>query len=258
MKTELVILDWAGTLVDFGCRAPMVAFLEAFEACAVPIDEALARKPMGAHKRDHVREILTDADVIERVRTSCDRNIDDAFIDEIYAAFTRRLLQVLPDHAEPIPGAVATLLWLRQRNIAVGTTTCYTRAMMDVLEPMARAAGIQPDVVVCADEVPQGRPAPWACFRIAERLARFPLRHAVKVGDTPADIAEGLNAGMQVVAISETGNEVGLTEAQLDQLPPGERRQRVAMAETRLVAAGATTVLRSVAELPAWLEEQAT
>jgi phosphonoacetaldehyde hydrolase len=253
MNTNLVIFDWAGTLVDYGCRAPMVAFLDAFEACGLAIDEATARKPMGAHKRDHVREILATEAVAARAR-SLPTSKGEGIGDQIYAVFCSRLLEVLPDHAEPIPGAVQTLAWLREHGIAVGSTTGYTRAMMDVLEPVARAAGIAPDCIWCADEVPRGRPAPWACFRIAEQLQRYPLAHAVKVGDTPSDIDEGRNAGMQVVAISETGNEVGLGRNQLQHLPAAEREQRVQQATARLMAAGADVVLRSVEELPAWLQ----
>ena len=31
-KIEAVIFDWAGTTVDFGCFAPVQAFVEAFKA----------------------------------------------------------------------------------------------------------------------------------------------------------------------------------------------------------------------------------
>src|SRR5215470_13153739 len=113
MNIKLVIFDWAGTLVDFGCRAPLAAFLEAFDAAGLPISEEVARRPMGAHKRDHVREILQDSEVAHRVRNSLSREPDEKFGDEIYRIFTHRLLQVLPRFAEPIPGAVETLRALR-------------------------------------------------------------------------------------------------------------------------------------------------
>ena len=255
MNCNLVVFDWAGTLIDFGCRAPLVAFLDAFERHGLPIDEVTARRPMGAHKRDHVREILADTDVAERARGAFGRSPDDALTELIYSTFTRRLLEVLPDHAEPIPGAANTIARLRERGVAIGSTTGYTRLMMSAVEPLARAAGIVTDALVCADEVPQGRPAPWACFRIAERLGRYPLAHALKVGDTPADVAEGRNAGMVTIGIGESGNEVGLDQAQLAALADEERRRRVEVADARLHEAGAHAVLRSVAELPAWLEE---
>jgi phosphonoacetaldehyde hydrolase len=256
MRIGLVIFDWAGTLVDFGCRAPLEAFLAAFAQAGLPISDALARRPMGTHKRDHVREIVHDAEVRERVRATLGRDPDDALIDAIYHDFADRLPALLPQHAAPIPGAVNTLRWLRARGIRIGSTTGYLRSMMDALEPSARAAGIDPELVVCADDVSKGRPAPWACFRIAEQCDVYPMSRAVKVGDTPADMAEGRNAGMWCVGVCESGNEVGLSLDALQALSTAERDARVAIAEARLRDAGAHAVLRTVADLPAWIELQ--
>jgi phosphonoacetaldehyde hydrolase len=256
MTIDLVVFDWSGTMLDFGSRAPLAAFLEAFAHAGVPISEALARRPMGSHKRDHIREIVHDPEVAERARDLLGHEPDAAFVDAIYADFSHRLPALLPLHAAPIPGAVDTLRWLRARGIRIGSTTGYTRGMMDTLEPLARAAHIDPEFVVCADEVSQGRPAPWACFRIAEQCGVYPLTRAVKVGDTPTDMAEGRNAGMWCVGVSESGNEMGLSESMLAALPADERAARVEAAAARLREAGAHTVLTSIAELPAWIESQ--
>lgn len=256
MNIKLVVFDWAGTLIDFGCRAPLSAFIDAFAAAGLPISEEVARKPMGAHKRDHAREILHEPDIAARVRSDLKREPDESLVNEIYGDFTTRLLKVLPSHGAPIPGAVEMLAALRARGIAIAGTTGYTRSMMDVVEPLARAAGIAPDALICADEVPQARPAPWACFRLAERFNVYPMSRCAKVGDTPADMAEGVNAGMVTIGVSETGNEVGLSEQALAALPEGERSVRVAAAVRRLTDAGANVVLRSVAELPAWFHSR--
>ena len=82
------------------------------------------------------------------------------------------------------------------------------------------------------------------------------MARCLKIGDTPADIAEGLNAGMVSLAVSESGNEVGLSLTALAALGADARRSLVGGAEQRLRAAGAHAVLRSVAELPAWIEQQ--
>lgn len=254
MRTpRLIVFDWAGTLVDHGCRAPLIAFLQAFEAEDLPIDEATARAPMGAHKREHVREILALPAVVRRLPVALRALDPGARIERLYRAFGERLQAVLPAHAAPIDGVPEALRALRERGIALGSCSGYTRAMMDALEPLARAAGLDPGPVICADEVPQGRPAPWACFRIAERAGVWPMADALKVGDTPADIAEGRSAGMRCLGITATGNEVGLAAAALAVLPAAERARRLAHAEARL--AGADALLESVAVLPVWLEE---
>src|ERR1700722_11556144 len=60
---DLVIFDWAGTMVDFGSEAPVKALIQAFDDEGVPIDAATARRDMGMAKRDHVRGILSDSAV---------------------------------------------------------------------------------------------------------------------------------------------------------------------------------------------------
>ena len=39
-----------------------------------------------------------------------------------------------------------------------------------------------------------------------------PPRRIVKVGDTPADMQEGVNAGMWTIGVTVSGNEIGLSE----------------------------------------------
>jgi len=254
----LIIFDWAGTLVDFGCRSPLAAFHAAFENAGLPISDEIARQPMGAHKRDHVREILSYPEVANRAEALLKRESDETLTKLIYQDFCRLLPALLPMYAEPIPGAVEMLAFLRKHGIRIGSTTGYMRAMMDVLEPIARRHGIDPEFVICADEVPRSRPAPWGCFRIAEQCGVYPMSRCVKVGDTPADMGEGRNAGMICVGLSECGNEVGLGIDALAQLDPSERARRIKVAEDRLLDAGADVVLRSVADLPEWLETQAS
>ena len=255
MEIKLVIFDWAGTLLDFGCCAPLVAFIEAFEIAGLPITESIARKPMGSHKRDHVREILGYAEVAARVRSDLHREPDETLITEIYDIFSQRLPNVLPRFATPIPGAMETLEWLRDHRIAIGSTTGYVRSMMKVLAPVTNSLRIPEDAIVCSDEVVQSRPAPWACFRMAEKFGVYPMSHCLKVGDTAADMAEGRNALMVTIGVSETGNEVGLDHASWLALDSVERDARRAVAESKLRASGAHDVIAGVRDLPAWIEK---
>ena len=56
-KLKAILLDWAGTTMDYGCYAPAVVFLEVFKRQGVEITMPEAREPMGAHKKDHIRKI---------------------------------------------------------------------------------------------------------------------------------------------------------------------------------------------------------
>ena len=58
-KIKCVIMDWAGTAVDYGCFAPVAAFIEAFAEKGLIIDVVQTRKPMGLPKIQHIRELLS-------------------------------------------------------------------------------------------------------------------------------------------------------------------------------------------------------
>ena len=55
---EAVIFDWAGTTVDFGCFAPVQAFIETFKAAGVEPTMEETRAPMGMLKIDHICTML--------------------------------------------------------------------------------------------------------------------------------------------------------------------------------------------------------
>ncbi len=44
---KALLLDWAGTTMDFGCMAPAVVFIKVYEKAGVPITMEEARQPMG-------------------------------------------------------------------------------------------------------------------------------------------------------------------------------------------------------------------
>ena len=55
---KAVVFDWAGTTVDYGCFAPVQAFMETFKAAGVEPTMEETRKPMGMLKIDHIRTML--------------------------------------------------------------------------------------------------------------------------------------------------------------------------------------------------------
>jgi phosphonoacetaldehyde hydrolase len=55
---KAVVFDWAGTMVDHGCCAPLLSLQRVFADAGVEISEAEARADMGRAKRDHIRNLL--------------------------------------------------------------------------------------------------------------------------------------------------------------------------------------------------------
>ena len=161
----------------------------------------------------------------------------------------------LPGFCTLIPGTTGAVAQIRSRGYRVGSTTGYPRSVSEIAVQRAMDQGYQPDVVVCADEVPAGRPEPWMLLRAMEALRVFPPRAVVKVGDTRADIEEGLHAGTWTVGMTCTGNYVGLDRKELASLPPAERAELVGLAAEKLRRAGAHYLVCSIAELPPVLDE---
>ena len=251
----LVVLDWAGTTVDFGCFAPAVTFQEVFRQSGVEITTPEARGPMGLPKKEHLRAIAALAPVATRWAKAHGRSIGEADIDRLYARFEPLQIETLERHGDVIPGAIETVAELRRRGIRVGSTTGYSRSMMEVVVRLASAAGLTVDALVCADEVPAGRPAPWMALRNMELLGVYPPHRCVKVGDTLPDIAEGRNAGMWTVAVTETSSDMGMTQRALRELARAERLARIGMVGGRFLDAGAHHVIDSIRNLPEAIDE---
>jgi len=241
MKLRGVIFDWAGTLADHGSRAPVSALLSVFSAAGIPISVAEARQFMGLAKKKHIESILA----LPRVQEAKPIHID---ANELYERFIPQQLIGLESHSRLIDGVPELAKRLRARGLKIGSSTGYTRPMLNYLLERARAQGFEPDFSACPDEVSAGRPAPYMCYLNAIRLQAHPLWAMVKIGDTPVDIEEGLNAGMWTVGITRTGNEVGLTEAEWEAAADSEKSRLLSAAEEKLKSAGAHYVAQSVAD----------
>lgn len=244
-----VIFDLSGTVIDHGSRGPVIAFVELFGRYGVVVTEAEARRPMGTHKRDHIWTMLTDPAIAERWTHATGAAPDRAVLDKLYAEFTPLQIAVLEHHCEVLPGVRTVTAELRRRGIRFASTTGFDTAMMADMIPTVHADGYTPEIFVCPDMVGGGRPAPWMAYHAARHMGLYPMRRFVKVGDTPADIAEAHNAGMWAVAVVVTGNEIGLSQEQFAALPEGEKQARCAAARRKFTALGAHYVIDSTAEL---------
>jgi phosphonoacetaldehyde hydrolase len=246
---DLVIFDWAGTMVDFGCRAPVAAMAEVFQARGVEVSDVALRADMGKAKADHIRGILARREVIAAWTAA----VGAAPVEEDVAAIMEDLgpimRQAAAEAAELIPGAAETFAALKAAGLQVGSSTGYSRQMMEPVLVRAAAQGYAPDHVVCAGETPAGRPSPLMIYKACAELGVWPLSRVIKVDDAEAGIEEGRAAGCFTIGLSASGNGVGLSREALAALDPADRAQRLAAVAQRLRAAGADLVIETVADL---------
>jgi phosphonoacetaldehyde hydrolase len=248
-KIEAVVFDWAGTIVDHGSRAPMGVFVEVFKRFGVEISIAEARAPMGLPKWQHIQAVGRQPAVAARWQAAHGSAFADADADRIYEVFTPLNAEVVPQFADIIPGALATVAALRARGLKIGSTTGYNRPIMDVLAPIAAEAGYVPDNLVCAGDLAEGRPGPLMMYRCFTDLGIWAPASVIKIDDTVPGIEEGLNAGTWTVGLSVSGNGFGLSAGETAALPPAEFAERRAAAARALTLSGAHYVIDSVADL---------
>ncbi len=246
---KLVILDWAGTTMDYGCYAPAVVFVEVYKRHGVEITMEQARRPMGLHKRDHIQAISQMEEVAEAWTQVHGRPVTEQDVDDMFIEFQPLQLACLADYADLIPGTLQTVAALRERGIAIGSTTGYFFEAMELIKEEAARRGYVPDSSVCATQVPAGRPHPWMVLQNMVNTGIYPPEAVVKVGDTKPDIGEGLNAGVWTVGLAKTGNEMGLNREEIEALDAETRERKLAQAREGLARSGAHYVVDAIADL---------
>jgi phosphonoacetaldehyde hydrolase len=257
MTTELkaVIFDWAGTMIDFGSRAPVVALRRVFAQAGVAIEESEARADMGLAKRDHIAALLANPRIEDAWRSAHGASPGPPDGDRLFAALDPIMREAARESAVLIPGAAEAAQALQRRGVRLGSCTGYSRTMMADILPLAAAHGYSPECVVCAGETPAGRPSPLMVWKNLVELGVWPAAACIKVDDTEVGIAEGLAAGARTIGVAASGNIVGLSEQELSALPRHERDSRVDEARRRLRDAGAHRVVDTVADLMIAIEE---
>lgn len=219
MKIDLVLFDMAGTTVEDAGQVP-AAFTAALQKHGLGVSEDMLRNVRGASKRDAIARLVAAS--ISSPEEA------EARTDTIYADFCRALEERFAAELRPVPGAQEAFRWLRERGIKVALNTGFDRAMTDLIVRTLRWTHDTVDAVICGEDVPQGRPAPFLIFRAMEATGVTCVHRVVNVGDTTLDLQAGWNAGVAV--------NIGVLSG--------------AHARERLEQAPHTDLLESVAALP--------
>jgi phosphonatase-like hydrolase len=195
---ELAALDMAGTTIEEHGDV-YAALLDAAEAEGARVSAALVRQWMGIDKREAIAAL---------VEAGGGRRLDGPALERAYERF-RGLLddRYRARPPAPVAGVPEALAALRAAGVRVALTTGFAR---DVAEPLLASVGWAVggdlvDAMVCADDVPAGRPAPYLVFRAMERTGVQDVARVLVAGDTVADLRSGTNAGAGVVVGVATG-----------------------------------------------------
>ena len=247
---ECVIFDWAGTTVDYGCFAPVQAFVEIFRHFGIEPTMEEVREPMGMLKRDHIKTMLGMKRIHDLWVEKYGKEPTEADVDAMHDLFQEKLMGILDQFADPKPHVVETVAKLREMGIKIGSTTGYTDAMMEIVVPKAKEQGYEPDAWFSPNAVNNmGRPYPYMIFEDMKALQISSVEKVIKVGDTLSDIREGKNAGVYTIGVVEGSSELGMTKEEYEALGEQERENAVRKVTERFLAAGADKVILHMAQL---------
>lgn len=120
-------------------------------------------------------------------------------IPTLYAEFRRLMVETYEtsDEVGEIEGATETFQALKEKGFLIAVDTGFERDITDVLLERMKWGSLVDDSIT-TDEVENGRPAPDMIFELCKRHGVEP-HEVIKIGDTPADIGEGKNAGAGLV-----------------------------------------------------------
>lgn len=182
----LAALDIAGTTVEEG-GAVYRALHDAVRRHGSTAEVADVAHWMGADKRTAIRALLA-------------RGGDPSAVEKAFADF-ERLLGEAYDANPPVamPGVVEVFAALRDQGAKIALTTGFSAEVTGLLLERLGWQDGTVDAVVCTDDVPAGRPAPYMVHRAMERTGVLRTADVLTAGDTVLDLEAGSNAGAGIV-----------------------------------------------------------
>lgn len=186
---QLIVFDWAGTLVDLGSVAPVRAFQATFSKTYSQFglcpSEYEINQYMGMDKKTHLHHLTRH---------------DTELTSILYPLLLGEMKRCIRVYSRPVPGSHRVLRTLfRQSGNYIGSTSGYSRELLDIAIETARYHSMFIPYSVASDEVERPRPFPDMIDKNREFYRGYlkdyqePLR-IVKVGDTVVDIQEGVEA----------------------------------------------------------------
>ncbi|MCC7667750.1 phosphonoacetaldehyde hydrolase [Liquorilactobacillus satsumensis] len=257
MTIAAVVFDWAGTTVDYGSKAPIVAFSSAFKTYGISISEEQIRKDIGLSKLEHIKKIFQDSAAQNAWKKEFNQPFDLNFATEtVYTKFNDLISAQLKATSYLKPGLYKLMVYFKEHNIKMATTSGYYKSMLNQIIPLAADQGYHPEINITAEDTAGiGRPAPAMLQMAITKLGLTSAAQVIKVGDTLNDILEGKNAHCISVGVVEGSNLMGLSVTEFLSLTNQERAKRKHDVRIQFEKAGADYVIDNLDDLIAIIEK---
>jgi phosphonatase-like hydrolase len=165
---------------------------------------------MGLPKPEALRQLIERSELREALLGR---------LGAIHADFVARMYRFYrtDPSVHEIPSTTEAFQQLKQANIKIALDTGFSRDIVQLLlDRLGWEGRGLVDATVASDEVPRGRPHPDMICRLMEQLGVLDPGRVAKVGDTPADLLEGHNAGCGLIIGVTEGSH---TREQLEPYP---------------------------------------
>ncbi len=199
-KISMVMFDLSGTTVydDTGVRDCLYKAAQEYNLETTP-DEILLN--MGTNKI-HLYQFLIARSQGKKIDIEDFEKIKDPDTYEQAVTVFNRYSEIMIDHyrnsVKEVPGAADCFRWCHDNDIKVATDTGFHRDVTEaIMEGLGWVRDGLVDVSVDVEHVPGeiGRPAPFMIYYAMTHLNIQSVHEVLKIGDTPADMLEGRNAG---------------------------------------------------------------
>jgi phosphonatase-like hydrolase len=198
MKIELVVFDMAGTTVNDDDSVNR-CLRSSLAAAGLSVTAAQVNAVMGLPKPTAIAMLIEQRDPGNAPRQR---------VEAIHDDFVSRSIEFFRNDpsVHEVRDATRVFQSLKKSAIRVALDTGFSRAIAQViLDRLGWSGSPLIDATICSDEVSRGRPHPDMIFALMSRFGIDDPRRVVKVGDTPADLQEGENAGCGLVVGVTTG-----------------------------------------------------
>jgi phosphonatase-like hydrolase len=189
MVYELVVFDMAGTTVYDGDSVASAIGAALRDRASLDLPRETINSVMGlGTKRVAIAELLRRA----RIEPAKDG------VDDIYARFAVLMEDYYRNDpaVREVDGVSNLFSRLRARGVKIGLDTAFSRTIAQtIVERLGWLRAGLFDAICSAEDVRQGRPAPYMIFHLMESTGVTDVRRVAKIGDTPSDLEQGHNAG---------------------------------------------------------------
>ncbi len=196
---KLVVFDLSGTTVEDDNAVAKCLHQAAQEhGLHVPLIEF--QKTIGTNKI-HLYQYMIARKKGKNVKIEDFERYDFPEIHEeavkIFETYSVIMLNYYRKNVRAMPGAEEIFRWCQANDIRVATDTGFhrniTQAIMEGL-PWLKNGLVDLSVDVESTNG-VGRPAPYMIFHAMQQLGIQSVKEVIKIGDTPADLLSGYNAG---------------------------------------------------------------